>query len=46
LDTGAISITSVMTAAGVAKRIFYNTFYDGRRYPLYTFTKKRKIAHP
>ena len=41
LDSGGISITSVMTAAGLAKRIFYNTFYDGQRYPLYTLTKKQ-----
>ena len=41
LDSGAISITSVMTAAGLAKRIYFNTFYDGRRYPLYTLTKKQ-----
>ena len=40
LDSGAISITSVMTAAVLAKRIYFNTFYDGRRYPLYTLTKK------
>ena len=48
LDSGAISITSVMTAAGLAKRIFYNTFYDRRRYPLYTLTKiqDRYIRNP
>ena len=41
LNTGSLNITSVMTAAGLAKRIFYNTFYDGGRFPLYTLTKEQ-----
>ena len=39
LDTGAISITSVMTAAGLAKRIYYNKFYG--KFQLFTLTKKQ-----
>ena len=32
-----MSITKVMTAAGLAKRIYYNTFYG--KYALYCLTK-------
>ena len=39
IDEGGINVTGCMTAAGIAKRMFYNTFYG--EHPLFCMTKEQ-----